>query len=73
MIEIELNSEDLACAGFRRVDAEWDAWMLAAMDTDDPAQFVRSLAGPEAPKRRPRKPTLKSQLRAMWEPSRLAK
>lgn len=62
MIETQLDREDLACAGLRRVDD--DGWPRSDLG--------EALAKPPTPKRRERKPTLESQLRQVWKAAQAA-
>ena len=62
----DLDTEDLRCAGLRR--ASDDEWRLP-LDAGDLAQAFPPSA---APKRRERKPTLASQLGAVWKAARAA-
>ncbi len=64
MTEIDLDREELACAGLLRANDD-DDWRPDAGDR-------RALAGPPTPKRRIRRPTLESQLREVWKAARAA-
>ena len=53
MIEIDgFDPEDLACAGFRLVDDDWDDWRERRNDL--------TWLAPAPPKRRERRPSLES-------------
>jgi hypothetical protein len=68
MIEMDLNAEDLACAGLRR--ASDDEWRIFSR-----ADLTEAVAGsaPEAPKRRERRPTMAVALKEANKAGRLVK
>jgi hypothetical protein len=72
MIEmVDLDREDLRCAGLRLADDEWD-WRRLVHDIEGSRLELWPAAPPEAPKRRERNPTLQSQVRQLLKATRAA-